>query len=162
MALNLKTPESNTVIRFPDCDPFNHLNNSKYLDYFLNERENHLMSAYNFNIYGYAKKVGTSWVVTQNQIAYIRPALLMEKVVINSTVLEWNDNNLLVEMQMWNAAKTKIKSLLWTRFTHYDLLNKKSIKHNDFLNETFVKYENQLKSKVSFEQRVINVKLLNK
>ena len=26
--------ESEVVIRFPDCDPFRHLNNSRYVDYF--------------------------------------------------------------------------------------------------------------------------------
>jgi acyl-CoA thioester hydrolase len=33
-----KVPESEALIRFPDCDPFNHLNNSRYIDYFINAR----------------------------------------------------------------------------------------------------------------------------
>ena len=38
-----KTIESKVKIRFPDCDPFNHLNNSKYIDYIINAREDHLL-----------------------------------------------------------------------------------------------------------------------
>ena len=33
-----KNPESKVVVRFPDCDPFNHLHNSRYIDYYLNAR----------------------------------------------------------------------------------------------------------------------------
>ncbi len=28
--------ESKVLIRFSDCDPFNHLNNARYIDYFIN------------------------------------------------------------------------------------------------------------------------------
>ncbi len=37
-----KTPEvltSQAIIRFQDCDPYAHLNNGRYLDYFMNARE---------------------------------------------------------------------------------------------------------------------------
>jgi acyl-CoA thioester hydrolase len=37
-----KTPISFYTVRFNDCDPLGHLNNSKYIDYFLNAREDHL------------------------------------------------------------------------------------------------------------------------
>lgn len=34
--------KSTAKIRFIDCDPIGHLNNSKYLDYMLNAREDHV------------------------------------------------------------------------------------------------------------------------
>jgi len=37
-------------IRFQDCDPFNHLNNSKYIDYFINTREDQLLEYYGLEI----------------------------------------------------------------------------------------------------------------
>ena len=160
--MKTKTPESSIIVRFPDCDPFNHLNNSKYIDYFINERENHLMDIYDFNVYEYAKEKGVSWFVTQNQIAYFVPALLMEKIKIQTTILEWNVSDILVEMQMWNENRKTLKSILWTRFTHYDLINQKRTKHNDFLNDKFSKYENSLANRVSFEQRVMDMKRKNK
>lgn len=153
-----KTPESIAVIRFPDCDPFNHLNNSRYIDYFINAREDHLANNYDFDVYRYAKKTGRSWLVTQNQIAYFNPAQLMEKVIILSTILEWNASDILVEMLMWNEEKTLLKSVLWTTFTHYDLIHQKRSKHNAYLNEKFSEYENPLPSPLRFEQRIVNIK----
>ena len=42
---------STAVIRFQDCDPYAHLNNGRYLDYFMNAREDQLLKMYGFNIY---------------------------------------------------------------------------------------------------------------
>src|SRR5579862_9231579 len=101
-----KTWETEHLIRFPDCDPFNHLNNSKYLDYFINAREDHLLQYYGFNIYQYAKEKGVSWVVALNQVAYLKPATLMETVVIQTTLFKMAEKEVWVEMRMWNESKT--------------------------------------------------------
>ena len=55
MAETLKEPESRVIVRFQDCDPFGHLNNSRYLDYLINARKDHLVAAYGFDIYERAK-----------------------------------------------------------------------------------------------------------
>ena len=66
-------PKTQYTVRFNDCDPFNHLNNSSYLDYMLNAREDHLKEFYNLNLKDfYAKGIG--WVVVAHEIIYIRPA----------------------------------------------------------------------------------------
>ena len=154
----MKVAESKHTIRFPDCDPYNHLNNSRYLDYFINAREDHLAQFYNFEPYKYAKETGKSWVVGQNQIAYLTPAALMEKVVIQSSILELNESDILVEMTMWDEAKTRLKSFLWTKFVHVDLKALKRVHHDAFIMDTFSKYVNALEPDVSFEQRLAEVK----
>ncbi|MEM8567925.1 MAG: thioesterase family protein, partial [Bacteroidota bacterium] len=53
----MKTLESIHTIRFPDCDPFNHLNNARYIDYFINAREDHELQHFNFNAYAHADEV---------------------------------------------------------------------------------------------------------
>ena len=78
---------SQAVIRFQDCDPYGHLNNGRYLDYFMNAREDQVLKAYDFDIYHYSKSTGLGWVVTQNHIAYLRPALLMEEIRIESQLV---------------------------------------------------------------------------
>ena len=83
-----RTWESKVLIRFPDCDPFNHLNNARYIDYFINAREDHIMMNMGLNIYQYAAEHGLGWVVAKNQIAYLKPAFLMETVVVDSTILK--------------------------------------------------------------------------
>lgn len=149
-----KIPESKVLIRFPDCDPFNHLNNSRYIDYFINAREDHLWQHYQLNIYAYGKQHGKSWVVGQNQIAYLKPAMLMETVVIQSTVLELSDTDILVEMLMWNKDKTQLKSVLWSRFVHFNLATQKRDTHSKELMEYFTPLVNPLAEKMDFEQRV--------
>ena len=71
-----KVLETKAKIRFQDCDPFNHLNNGSYTNYFMNHREDALIENYDLDIYKIAKKEGKSWVSSSNQIAYLKPAFL--------------------------------------------------------------------------------------
>lgn len=158
----IKEPESKVLVRFPDCDPFNHLNNSRYLDYFINAREDHLQQHYQMNIYAYGRQHGKSWVVGQNQIAYLKPAMLMEQVVIRSTILELTDTDILVEMTMWNKEKTQLKSVLWSRFVHFNLSAQKRDTHASELMEYFKPLVNALPEKLNFEERVAQLRLINK
>lgn len=154
----IKRPESKVLIRFPDCDPFNHLNNSRYIDYFINAREDHLYLNYQFNPYQYAKEKLLSWVVSQNQISYLRPALLMERVVIQSHVLKFSERDILVEMTMWDVDKKTLKSIIWTTFTHYNFRTGKSEIHSQELVEKFKPLEDPLDREMSFEERVREVR----
>jgi len=149
-----KVWESKTLIRFPDCDPFNHLNNARYIDYFINAREDHIMANMNFNIYHFAQENGLGWVVSKNQIVYLKPAYLMETVVIDSMLLRLGEKDLLVEMKMWNERKDKLKSVLWSNFVHINMKTQKPENHSQQLLETFKPYENPLSSVVSFDERV--------
>ena len=154
--------ESKTLIRFPDCDPFNHLNNARYLDYFINAREDHSVAYLNFNIYHFAANHGLSWVVTKNQIVYLKPALLMETVVIDSTMLELKEREILVEMKMWNEPKEKLKSVLWTNFVHVNLKTQKPERHSPQLMDLFKPFENPLPQKISFDERVEQLRAVSK
>ena len=149
-----KFSESSAVIRFPDCDPFNHLNNSRYIDYFINAREDHLAKDHQFYIYAYAKEKKLSWVVSQNQIAYLKPAVLMETVIIQTGILQMDEKQILVEMRMWNKEKTKLKALLWTRFVHFNFITQKSEIHSPELMTKFKPFENSTIPVGSFDARV--------
>ena len=154
MSTPSKIWESKTIIRFPDCDPFNHLNNARYIDYFINAREDHIMNYLHFNIYNYAAQNGFGWVVSKNQIAYLKPAFLMETVVIDSTLLRAGDREVFVEMKMWNEQKNKLKSVLWSNFVHINMKTKRPENHPKELLEMFAPFENPLSSKMSFDERV--------
>jgi YbgC/YbaW family acyl-CoA thioester hydrolase len=154
----MKISESTHIIRFPDCDPFNHLNNSRYIDYLINAREDHLVKNYDFPIYQYAAQTGTSWVVGQNKIAYLSPAYLMEKVLIQSCVLQLNSSDILVEMLMWDAEKKKLKAVLWSSFVHIDLKTQKRIEHNEALMEQFTPLVQSLPHAIDFDERVAFVR----
>lgn len=153
-----KTLESRVLIRFPDCDPFNHLNNARYLDYFINAREDHLWENYQFNVYHYAKEHSKSWVVGSNQIVYLKPAMLMETVVIQSTLLLLREKDILVEMMMWNKDKTQLKAVLWSTFVHFSLATQKSEVHTEELMNYFRQFEQPLPAPVTFEERIQQLK----
>lgn len=78
-----KIPSSSVIIRFPDCDPFGHLNNSRYIDYFINAREDHLRDNYGLDVYNAG---GVSWVTGIQHIAYLKPVFLMEKLMFESVL----------------------------------------------------------------------------
>ena len=146
--------ESKVIIRFPDCDPFNHLNNARYIDYFINAREDHIMANLNLNIYQYAAQQSLGWVVSKNQIAYLKPAFLMETVIIDSTLLKLKEKDVMVEMKMWNERKDKLKAVLWSNFVHINMKTQKTERHSDELIQLFQQYENPLDKELSFDERI--------
>jgi acyl-CoA thioester hydrolase len=154
-----RTFESEALIRFPDCDPFNHLNNARYLDYFMNAREDHLSRYMDFDLYRLARDERLAWVVTINRIAYLKPAMLMETVVIDSTILEWRERDLVVEMRMWDQSKARLKALLWSTFAHVDLRTGKAIPHSADLSARFRPLEAPLPDpSTTFERRLAAVR----
>lgn len=145
--------ESTALIRFQDCDPFNHLNNAQYIDYFINAREDQLIEYYGLNIYQLAQDEGVSWVVLTNQIAYLRPALLMEEVVIQSQVIRYSEKDLTVELKMWDRKKEQLKSVMWSNFIHFNLQTQRAEKHAERFMELFQQVLNPV-SEPSFTERV--------
>ncbi|PBQ31425.1 thioesterase [Sphingobacteriaceae bacterium] len=148
-----KHPESEARIRFPDCDPFNHLNNSKYIDYIINAREDHLLNYYDFDLHKIARESGISWVVAQNQIAYLSPAVLMETVIIQTRLIHFDDKSLLMEAIMWDKSKTRLKAVLWSKFAHFNLRTMRSEIHSPEFTALFESLVNPLSESVSFEER---------
>jgi len=142
-------------IRFQDCDPFNHLNNSKYIDYFINAREDQILEKYGLDIFAIAEKQGLSWVVASHQINYLKPATLMETVLIESQLLKYGPKSLLVEMSMWDEKHQVLKSVLWTNFIHFNLRSQKPEPHSEELTGFFEKVVqpgdyNSLQERIAF------------
>lgn len=111
-----KNPSSVYKVRFSDCDLFGHLNNARYIDYFMNAREDHLKEYYNLRLTEYYHK-GISWVVTSHEIAYLKSAIYDETVTIESCLLQADIDGLHVELIMTDESKTHLKAVMRTRFT---------------------------------------------
>ena len=148
-----KTPQSKGRVRFQDCDPFNHLNNGKYIDYMINAREDQVRDTYGFDIYDYGLKTGKSWVAVTNQIAYLNPAFMNEDLVYDSQIIAFTEKYLQVEIRMWNKYKTQVKAIIWSGIVHYDLATKKSTTHETFLMDLFKSAYYPVDQKV-FEERI--------
>lgn len=152
--------ESKKVIRFQDCDPFNHLNNAKYFDYMINAREDQLIKNYNLDIYETVKTLGVSWVVGTHQIAYLRPANLMETVTIDSQLFHYGSKSLNVEIRMWNEAKTELKAVLWSSFIHYNIAKGKAHEHSEDFLSLFKNVCMPIEAS-SFEERIKQMRITN-
>ncbi|WP_299551410.1 acyl-CoA thioesterase [Seonamhaeicola sp.] len=148
-----KVLESKTKIRFQDCDPFNHLNNGSYINYFMNHREDELIKNYDIDVYKMAHKLGKSWVSSSNQIAYLKPALLMETVIIESQLIHYTNSELKVEMRMYNEDKSHLKAIIWSGFVHFNLLKQKRAFHTEDLMGLFKAIINPIEAR-SFEDRL--------
>ncbi len=125
-----KTPHSLYTIRFTDCDPFGHLNNARYIDYFLNAREDHLDSEYQLNLSDFYQQ-GVSWLVAGHEISYLRPANYNERVSIKTALINLAPGSVLVEMIMMDEKHTHLKSVMWTTFTHVNVKTGKRENHTD-------------------------------
>ncbi|MBC7388346.1 MAG: acyl-CoA thioesterase [Opitutaceae bacterium] len=156
-----KTLESKTRIQYQDCDPFNHLNNSKYIDYIMAARTEQLLDHYGFNVSDYAYKQGIGWVTAQTQISYFQPASWMEVVTIQSRLIHFSESSLLVEGLMWDEYKTKLKSAMWVKLVHFNIQTQKSHKHSEALLELFNKMHSPLQSHVAFDERMKSLRMLN-
>lgn len=123
-----KTPRSFYMVRFNDCDPLGHLNNGRYIDYFLNAREDHLRASYGIDLKEWALK-GIGFVVSQHEIKYIRPVTYNERICIQSSLIEGGDASLLVEMCMFDEEAVTLKAICWTKFTRINMRTGKKETH---------------------------------
>lgn len=145
--------KSNDRIRFQDCDPFNHLNNGRYMDYFMHARELQIDEHYGLNFRRHLAQTGKTWFVVSNQIAYFKPAATGENVVIESKLAHYTDNELLVEFRMFDEAEQVLKSIAWSRFRYIDIQQQKSAKHPEELTALFSNVVLPIEQKL-FEERV--------
>lgn len=123
-------PESRIRVRFKDCDPLGHLYNTRFLEYMLEAREDHIMEYYSLNLEDYAIQHGRAWVVAAHQIAYYKEAKRNEYVRIKSAMVYYDEKSIINEYQMWDDNMEHLKALMWTTFLHIDLKLKKVSPHD--------------------------------
>lgn len=123
----------------------------------MNAREDQLIENYGIDIYRMARKEGKSWVVGSNQIAYLKPAFLMEEIVIQSQLLQFGDSHLLVELRMLNSDKTEVKAIMRNTFVHFNLVQQKRERHSEDFMKLFKKVVNTVPESI-FEQRISAIK----
>jgi len=121
MATLLRTPETQHRIHFQDCDMLGHLNNARYLDYFLNAREDQVAEHYALNMGELAREQHAAWVVTKHHISYLKPARQGETVRISTQIIHFDNSNLVVEMQMRTADGQRLLALLWSEMAFVKL-----------------------------------------
>lgn len=153
-----KILESKTKVRFQDCDPFNHLNNGRYLDYYINAREDQLVDHYDLDLFKIIKEQALGWVVSSSQVSYIKPVFTMEELIIDSKLIQFSPKHLVVEARMWNTGKTTLKSFCWLSFVHFNLKTNKVQQHSSDFMELFKSVADPV-NESSFNEREKNYRL---
>ncbi|GAB3274287.1 acyl-CoA thioesterase [Larkinella harenae] len=122
--------ESRTIVRFQDCDPLQHLNNSKYFDYYFNAREDQVATQYNFSLLQLFRDYKTSWVVYQHQIAYVRPATVSEWIRIVSRIIYFDEDTMVTEYFMTDDSRKQLKNVLWMTSKYVSVVTGRRIPHD--------------------------------
>lgn len=148
------TPKSVYTVRFNDCDLFGHLNNARYIDYFLNAREDHLKQYHDLDLAEFYKN-NVAWVVGEHEIAYLRPAMYNEVVSIQSTLLKADDEYLLVETQMKSENESHLKAIMRTKFVPINTkTGRKSPHETTFLDWAKTIENNTVEHYITLQERI--------
>ena len=110
----IQSPETLHRIHFQDCDMLGHLNNARYLDYFLNAREDHSAAHYNLNMGELAREQQAAWVITKHHLSYLKPARQGATVRICTQLIHFDNSRLVLEMQMRSDDGLRLLALLWS------------------------------------------------
>ena len=110
-----------------------HLNNARYLDYFLNAREDQVAEHYTLNMGELARAQQAAWVITKHHISYLKPARQGALVLIRTQLIHFDNSNLVVEMQMRSDDGHRLLALLWSEMTFVQLPAGTRLDHADNL-----------------------------
>lgn len=154
-----KLLESTAIVRFQDCDPFGHLNNARYIDYFMDARTDQLIDAYDFDLFSVGQELGCNWVVSKTQIAFLLPAGIREKVLIQTQLILATERKLVVEGVMLDANGSRLKSVAWAEFTFVSLANGRPASHPDELMQLFHAVKvNEIFECATFDERIARLR----
>lgn len=149
-----REPSSEYSIRFRDCDPFGHLHNTRFADYFLDAREDQLRDAYGVNLTEYAMQRALGWVVAQTKVAFLSPVHFSERIRIFTRLMNYTDTHLQVEARMYGCGGNDLKALLWWSFRAIDPRSGKKRSHDDRALRLFGTVVYPLPEPATFDQRV--------
>lgn len=155
-----KILESQVLIRFEDCDPFGHLNNGRYINYFTNAREDQVREYYGFDVYKHIKENGKAWVVTTNQVQYLQQVKYMETITIRTCLRWYTSSDLMVEGQMVDPNTQSILAVIWTRLTYIDLKKGGRTEYSQELMDLYhsIAIFGEGKQEQTFEERIKEIR----
>lgn len=133
MSSPVRSPETQHRVHFQDCDMLGHLNNARYLDYFLNAREDQVAEHYALNMGELAQQQKAAWVVTKHHLSYLKPARQGVTVRIRTQIIHFDNSNMVVEMQMRSADGHRLLALLWSELTFVQVPAGTRLDHSDAL-----------------------------
>ena len=149
-----KSIHAQYIIRFSDCDPAGHLNNAKYIEYFLNAREDHVKQHYNLAMSEFYEG-DHAWVVASHRIQYAIPVEHGTEVLIHSAIVSCRKQGMVVEFWMTDLKGEKIYALMQTDFAYVDLQNLQKVDHEVSLLEKLKGTIDEIDMDMSLQRRML-------
>ena len=122
--------ESELNVRPDDIDMFNHVHNSKYLDYVLAARYEQMDKFYGMSWQSFTAQ-GYGWVVAKVNIAFKRPLKLGDQLIVRTGILEMNEKGSSVQFEIINKTTGKVASDGIFDYVMIDLNTQRSCKVSD-------------------------------
>ncbi|MFT3803438.1 MAG: acyl-CoA thioesterase [Burkholderiaceae bacterium] len=116
-----REPSSTRIVAFKDCDAFGLLYNTRYLDYVMDVRAEHLMKFYDLDFYRDCQVKQETWVVQGHQVAYIEPARAHEQILVRTRMFEVGKNSSQIEGLIFSGDGGRLKFIQWTKLTYISL-----------------------------------------
>lgn len=122
--------ETELNVRPDDIDMFNHVHNSKYLDYVLAARYEQMEKFYGMSWEKFSEQ-GFGWVVSKVTINFKRALKMGDQMIIRTGILEMNEKGSNVQFEIINKATGKVSSDGVFDYVMIDLATQRSCKVNE-------------------------------
>ena len=107
-------------VRPDDIDMFQHVHNSKYLDYVLAARYEQMETAYGMSMEQFMSE-GYGWVVKTAHVNFIRPLNLGETFSVTTGIVAINEKGAKVSYELISKKTGKLCSDGWFEYVLIDL-----------------------------------------
>jgi YbgC/YbaW family acyl-CoA thioester hydrolase len=122
-----KTFETELRVRPDDIDMFQHVHNSKYLDYVLAARYDQMEHGYGMSMETYLAQ-GHGWVVKATHINFKRALTLGEYFTVKTNIDNIDERGCRVHFTITSKATEKVSADGWFDFVMIDLKTGKGIR----------------------------------
>lgn len=113
-------------VRPDDIDMFNHVHNSRYLDYVLAARYEQMESGYGMSMETFLE-MGYGWVVKTAHVEFKRPLRLGEEFKVTTGILSMDEKSSKVKFEILSLKTGKICSDGWFDYVLIDIKTGRSM-----------------------------------
>jgi YbgC/YbaW family acyl-CoA thioester hydrolase len=107
-------------VRPDDIDMFQHVHNSKYLDYVLAARYEQMETAYGMSMEQFMQQ-GYGWVVKTAHVNFVRPLTLGESFTVTTGITSINEKSAKVSYEIVSTKTGKLCSDGWFDYVLVDI-----------------------------------------
>ena len=127
---------SEIPVRPDDIDMFQHVHNSRYLDYIQAARYDQMVRCYNMSMEEFMI-MGYGFVVKKAELNFKRALIMGDVMLISTQVKEFNGSDILVEFEIVNKKNEKISC---DGFMVYTMINLKTARSEKVPDEIQTKF----------------------